>query len=152
LTLRSRWLLGRADGILEDAGNEDERVDEVRCRVLVVDDEAQVRRSTAQLLELEGYQVEQAASGEEALQRFERGEAYSVVILDVVLPGLSGVETFARLRQLRPAQPVVIYSGYGVHDRAADLARSGAVFLGKPFTLDELLARVDQARGLQARV
>ena len=109
-------------------------------RVLIVDDNEHVARSTAQLLRLEEIEVSEARSGEEALARFRAGERYDVVLLDLVLEGLSGRETFRLLREVVPAQPIVLFSGYGDQSQVEELLGQGAGFLAKPFSLDDLLA------------
>src|SRR5690606_28958698 len=83
-------------------------------RVLVVDDQEHVSRSTARMLELEGYTVAIARTGEEALQQVEEADPpFSVLVLDLVLPGMGGAEVLEAVRALRPNQPVVICSGFG---------------------------------------
>ncbi|MGE0709058.1 MAG: ATP-binding protein [Planctomycetota bacterium] len=116
-------------------------------RVLIVDDNEHVARSTAQLLRLEGLDAVEAGSGEEALALFEAGERFDVVLLDLVLPGISGPETFHALRQRAPEQAVVVFSGYGEQARVQDLKAAGAVFLGKPFSVEELLGALGRAQG-----
>jgi two-component system cell cycle sensor histidine kinase/response regulator CckA len=114
-------------------------------RVLVVDDNEHVARSTAQLLRLEGMGGVEAGSGEEALALVDAGESFDVVLLDLVLPGLSGPETFAELRKRLPGLPVVVFSGYGEQDHVQDLVAKGALFLSKPFTVEGLLDVLNRA-------
>ena len=81
-------------------------------RILVVDDEPVSRLVVRKILERAGYSVEEAASGEEALKGFRvRRERFDAVILDYMMPGLTGVETFRELRQIHPALPVLLISG-----------------------------------------
>lgn len=116
--------------------------------VLVVDDTPMVARSTARLLELEGWRAEVAPDGLSALQRVgATPAAFSAVLLDLVLPDLPGPEVFAGLRRLRADLPIVVTSGYGEVAEVGALRHDGAVFLAKPFALDELLRALLLARG-----
>ena len=102
--------------------------------VLVIDDEEVVRSVTVALLESSGHRAVACAGGEEALDRMRQGEAFSVALVDVSMPGLDGWETVDRLRQLDPALPVVIMSGYVRSDELAELAeKRQAMYLHKPF-------------------
>jgi len=111
-------------------------------RVLVVDDEDAVRRALERALELEGYAVEQASDGEEALARI--GESMpDVVVLDVLMPNLDGLETCRRLRALEISVPVLMLTARdAVSDRVEGLDAGADDYLVKPFALAELLARV----------
>lgn len=115
-------------------------------RVLIVDDSPLVATSTARLLELEGWQVEVAHDGRAALARAEADPlTLGAVLLDLVLPDLDGGEVFQRLRRLRQDLPVVLTSGYGEQSPVGSLLGPGAVFLAKPFALEELLAALRRA-------
>lgn len=107
--------------------------------VLLVDDEELIRGTVLNLLEVMGHQVEAVDGGAEALRRFENGLSADLVILDVNMPGMDGVETLTRLRALRPDLPVLLATGF-VDDRIPTiLARSGHVrLLKKPFKMSEL--------------
>ncbi|MBV1857851.1 MAG: response regulator [Nannocystaceae bacterium] len=96
--------------------------------VLVVEDEPLVRRTTARVLESAGYEVIAATSGEEALQLADT-QKFDLVLSDVVMPGLSGVELSKRLHDINPQLPVVLMSGYSEDLDAFD----GAHFIAKPF-------------------
>lgn len=116
-------------------------------RLLIIDDSALVATSTARLLELEGYRVEVAHDGASGLALLaDRAGELEVVILDMVLPDLNGLEVLSRLRGLRADLPVVLTSGYA-EPGAGEGPEPGVVFLGKPFTIDELLAALRRARG-----
>ncbi len=115
-------------------------------RVLVVDDQEHVSRSTARMLELEGYTVAVARTGEEALRQVEEADPpFAVIVLDLVLPGMGGAEVLEAVRALRPDQPVVICSGFGRESEVRQLLQRGAVFLPKPFLYDDLMAKVRAA-------
>lgn len=117
------------------------------ARVLVIDDSPMVARSTARLLELEGWRADVAPDGRAGLQRFQSEPgAFDAVLLDLVLPDLPGAEVFAQLRQVRQDLPVVVTSGYGENADVAALLAAGAVYLAKPFALGELIGALGRAR------
>jgi DNA-binding response OmpR family regulator len=110
-------------------------------RILVVEDEARIRAFLARAFEAEGFQVDVIGDGEQGLSRALAG-SYEFVILDLLLPGLDGLEVLCELQRRRPSLPVLILSART--DMATKLRgfELGAVdFLDKPFSLDELLAR-----------
>ena len=117
-------------------------------RVLLVDDDDLVRASVLPLLEELGHTVEEAASGLEAIQRMERGRAFDVVLLDMNMPGLNGLETLARIRLLDPEVPVIISSGYLEGEVEAMLLGDPAIaFLAKPFSFADLRKKLDRHPG-----
>ncbi|MDB5687188.1 MAG: Signal transduction histidine kinase, partial [Rhizorhabdus sp.] len=114
----------------------------VHGRILLVDDDMQVRRGTAEMLEELGYQVDQAASGADALAMVEAGLAMDCVVTDYLMPGMSGASLITALRAYRPAQPIVLITGYA----APDLELAEPVHrLAKPFRQKHLAAVVAQA-------
>jgi len=111
-------------------------------RVLVVDDERAVRESLRRALELEGYQVELAADGEDALERLGADPA-DAAILDVLMPGIDGLEVCRRLRADGNSVPVLMLTARAELDsRVAGLDAGADDYLPKPFALAELLARL----------
>jgi len=113
-------------------------------RILVVDDERAVRESLRRALELEGYEIELAVDGLEALRRLESTAATpDAVILDVLMPGLDGVEVCRRLRRTRRALPVLMLTARDeIEARVAGLDAGADDYVTKPFALEELLARL----------
>ena len=112
-------------------------------KVLVVDDERAVRESLRRALELEGYEVELAGDGEEALERLSAPAAADAVILDVLMPGIDGLEVCLRLRSDANAVPVLMLTARAeVDSRVAGLDAGADDYLPKPFALAELLARL----------
>jgi two-component system, OmpR family, response regulator MprA len=112
-------------------------------RVLVVDDEPAVRDSLRLALELEGYQVELAEDGESALDRLENGGQPDAVILDVLMPGIDGLEVCRRLREQGNEVPILMLTARAeVDSRVAGLDAGADDYLPKPFALAELLARL----------
>jgi len=112
-------------------------------KILVVDDERAVRESLERALELEGYDVELAADGEEALVRLSAAPPADAVILDVLMPGIDGLEVCRRLRASGDAVPVLMLTARAeIDSRVAGLDAGADDYLPKPFALAELLARL----------
>jgi DNA-binding NtrC family response regulator len=93
--------------------------------VLVVDDDAGIRETMLDILTLEGYTVEVASEGGEALQCYRR-RRYDVVLLDIRMPGMNGVEVLRALKQIDPAARVIMITGYEVGDLAVQAMQEGA--------------------------
>lgn len=111
------------------------------ARILVVDDEPQIRRSLQVNLQNRGYTVETAESGEEALRSFTNRRP-DVMILDLLLPGIGGVEVTRRIRA-STAVPIIVLSAIGDENRKVEALEAGADdYMTKPFGTEELLARI----------
>jgi two-component system nitrogen regulation response regulator NtrX len=111
----------------------------MRENVLIVDDEAGVRQSLVGILEDEGYVAHAVESGEAALVALE-ARRYDLVLLDVWLPGMDGLDTLARIRQQDAELPVIVISGHGTIETAVKAVRSGAQdFVEKPLSLEKTL-------------
>ncbi|RYZ07224.1 MAG: response regulator [Myxococcales bacterium] len=119
-----------------------------RCvRLLLVDDDVGVRSVVATVLQRAGHQVTVAPNAHEALAAFERmTQPLELLVTDVVMPGMSGVELSRELRQRAPALKVLLFSGYPGRDVLA-LGEQGAAYLAKPVTPKQLLERIDQLLG-----
>lgn len=117
-----------------------------RPRVLVVDDEPLLRTTVCRVLRREGFAVEEAASGDEALALAVRAP-FALVVSDIEMPGMTGVELLAALTDCGSDLPVLLMSGHGLEQvRAAQrLHRQVRGVLAKPFTPTELLAAVRHA-------
>jgi two-component system response regulator MprA len=112
-------------------------------RILVVDDERAVRDSLRRALELEGYEIELAGDGREALYRLETDSQPDAVILDVLMPGLDGLEVCRRIRASGSSVPVLMLTARdAVANRVEGLDAGADDYVTKPFALEELLARV----------
>jgi two-component system nitrogen regulation response regulator NtrX len=117
----------------------------MRESILVVDDESGVRASLAGILGDEGYSVQTLDSGEACLQALE-GKRYDLLLLDVWMPGLDGLETLSRVRALDAELPVVVISGHGNIETAVRAVRLGAQdFVEKPLSLEKTLLVVRNA-------
>jgi two-component system response regulator MprA len=112
-------------------------------RVLVVDDERAVRDSLRRALELEGYDVELAADGEEALERLAQNGEPDAIVLDILMPKMDGLEVCRRLRREGHRLPVLMLTARDeVENRVAGLDAGADEYVTKPFALEELLARL----------
>ncbi|MBT0664556.1 sigma-54 dependent transcriptional regulator [Geobacter pelophilus] len=116
-----------------------------QSRVLVVDDELSMREFLAILLEREGYLAEQAGSAEEALKLLESG-SFELVISDVSMPGLSGLELLERIKQLTPETAVLLITAYTTAEQAVEAMKLGAYdYIAKPFKVEEIKVLVRNA-------
>ncbi len=114
------------------------------ARILVVDDEPQIRRSLQVNLENKDYAVVTAASGEEALESIARRKP-DVVIVDLVLPSMDGIELTRRIRDQSPV-PIIVLSANGDELKKVEALESGADdYVTKPFSMEELSARIKSA-------
>src|SRR4051794_28539078 len=116
-----------------------------KSRVLVIDDEAAIRDSLRMTLEYEGYEFFGAATGQEGLALAER-EAPDLVLLDVKMPGMDGIEVLERLRNMNEAVPVIVVSGHGTIQTAVEATKKGAFdFIEKPFASERVLVSLRNA-------
>ena len=112
-------------------------------KILVVDDVRAVRESLRRALELEGYEIELAADGNEALDRLESASEPDAMILDLLMPGVDGLEVCRRLRGTGSKLPVLMLTARTeIENRVAGLDAGADDYVTKPFALEELLARV----------
>ena len=113
--------------------------------VLVADDEEIMRDILESLLTREGYRVSLAASGEEALQ-LAKSQSFDIAIVDVMMPGIDGIQTLEELKRLDNQMPVIICTAFGSKENVLRAIRSGAKdFIEKPFKNDDVLARLQKA-------
>ncbi|MCD1258699.1 response regulator transcription factor [Paenibacillus athensensis] len=113
-------------------------------RILLIEDEERIARVLQLELEHEGYEVQRAADGREGLRAaLDTGETWSLILLDIMLPGLNGLEVLRRIRQTDAAVPVMLLTARGsVPDRVSGLDQGANDYVSKPFAIEELLARV----------
>ena len=115
-------------------------------RVLLVDDEVTFLEALAERLQIRGLEVVCATSGREALHAAEE-QTFDAVVLDLAMPGLDGIETLRRLRQLRPDLQVMILSGRATVQTAVEAMRLGATdIFEKPTDVEILVQRIRSAR------
>lgn len=113
----------------------------MRARILMVEDDPAVLASVRRRLDFEGYEVQAAADGIEALRRFDEA-APDLVLLDVMLPGLDGLHVAERLREQSDVPILMLTARDGVRDRVTGFERGADDYLVKPFAIEELLARI----------
>ncbi len=117
----------------------------VTRNILVVDDEAAVNNNIRKILAKKDYYVDQAFTKAEALEKIA-GKAYKLVLLDLKIPGVQGLELLAAIKESQPAAKVIIVTGYASIETAVEAARMGAVdYLPKPFTPGEIRKATENA-------
>jgi DNA-binding NtrC family response regulator len=123
----------------------EQQVDRKDVRILVVDDEAMMADSLKQNLVEEGYTVDTALTGAEAIELFDRG-GHHVAICDVQLPDMDGLEVLRHIKDAQPATEVIVMTGFGTVQRAIEATKAGAFwFLEKPFEFEVLLPLIERA-------
>ncbi len=114
-------------------------------RILVVDDEEQMRDLLAKVLERNGYQVTVMSNGGSALAFLEE-EPVDLVLTDVRMPGIDGMEALRSIKELRPETVVIIMTGFGSIDQAVQAVKDGAYdYINKPFKIDEMLLTIQKS-------
>jgi len=115
------------------------------ARILIVDDEESIRETLREILEYESYEVEEAADGKEALKMIKKFN-YDVVLCDIKMPGLDGLELLEQSKETVPDLPFIMISGHGTIETALEATRKGAYdFISKPPDLNKLLITVRNA-------
>ena len=116
------------------------------ANVLLVDDEVSFVETFSERLELRNFETSTAFSGEEALQVLERNGSIEVVILDVKMPGMGGIETLAEIHRKYPLVEVIMLSGHVDVESAIEGMKQGAFdYLMKPVDMDQIIAKVTEA-------
>jgi DNA-binding NtrC family response regulator len=114
------------------------------AKILVVDDDARNLKNLSQFLRIEGYEVDEAHSGNEAVKRLTAG-GFNLVLSDLIMPGGNGLDLLERSRSIAPGVPVVMMSGFESID-LVEMAELGASdFVTKPIAFEELLSKVKRA-------
>jgi DNA-binding NtrC family response regulator len=110
----------------------------VKFRILIVDDEKNIREGLGAALELDGYEIALAADGDEGWKRFQKGDV-DLVVTDLRMPGIGGEELLRRIGAEAPGLPVIVLTGHGTVENAVEAMRAGAYdFITKPVNLDRL--------------
>jgi two-component system response regulator PilR (NtrC family) len=113
--------------------------------VHIIDDEPIIHDVLGQLLTMEGYEVEASTSGEEALAKHS-SQAFDLILLDLLMPGLDGIEVLKRIKRIDPQAMVIIITAYASVESAISAMKIGAFdYIQKPFKHDELLMTIDRA-------
>ncbi|MBI5235582.1 MAG: response regulator [Deltaproteobacteria bacterium] len=114
-------------------------------KILVVDDDAALRKNITEVLNQAGYEHDEAGNGLEALEKAEATE-YDVVLLDYLMPKMDGMEVLANLRKASPKSKIIIMTAFATIDGAVEAIKKGAShYLTKPFKIDEALAAIKRA-------
>ncbi|PLX22114.1 MAG: response regulator [Salinivirgaceae bacterium] len=114
-------------------------------KILVIDDEDSIRNTLQEILEYEKYEVDLAPDGNAGLEYIKQN-SYDVILCDIKMPGLDGVEVLERVIRLQPDAPVIMISGHGNIDTAVDAIKKGAYdFIEKPLDLNRLLITIKNA-------
>jgi len=114
-------------------------------KILVVDDEQNIRRMLIRVLSPERFIVKEAVNGLEALKKLQE-ENYSLVLLDLKMPGLNGIETLKKIREYDINLPIIMMSAYGSITEAVEAMKLGALdYLIKPFDIEELKIIIKRA-------
>lgn len=115
------------------------------AKVLIVDDEKSIRRTLREILEFQDYHVEEAADGMECVVKIKQN-TYDVIILDIKMPKMDGLEALERIQEISPETAVIMISGHGTIDTAVEAVKKGAFdFIAKPPDLNRLLITIRNA-------
>ncbi|MGC8594894.1 MAG: PAS domain S-box protein [Candidatus Kryptoniota bacterium] len=144
------YLPAKGEEALYEHGEEKKIIHDISLpkTCLIVDDEPDVRELIADFVRMVGLSVVTAKSGREAIEVVEGNENIDIVILDMIMPGLDGAETFHAIRALRPSLPVLISTGYGAEEKVSRiLAEVNVSMINKPFTFEELQEKIREYTG-----
>jgi len=115
------------------------------ARILIVDDEESIRETLREILEYEGYEIEEASDGEKAISLLKKFN-YDAVLSDIKMPKLDGIEVLERAKSIAPELPFIMISGHGTIETAIEATKKGAFdFINKPPDLNKLLITVRNA-------
>lgn len=118
-------------------------------QILIIDDEKAIRKTLSEILLFEGHKVEEAADGEEGFRKFSE-KMFDVVLCDIKMPKMDGIEFLEKARQANPDVPVIMISGHGNIDTAVDAVKKGAFdYISKPPDLNRLLITIRNASDRQ---
>ena len=113
--------------------------------ILIIDDEKAIRKTLSEILSYEGYKIDDAENGEDALKRI-REKNYDVILCDIKMPKMDGIEFLEKARETRPDVPVIMISGHGTIETAVEAVKKGAFdYISKPPDLNRLLITIRNA-------
>ena len=122
-------------------------MEELKAKVLLVDDEADFLTTLAERLEARGLKVSTAASGEDAIGKVA-GQNFDLIVLDLAMPGIDGLETLKRIKAKQPDAEIIMLSGQGSIKTSIEAMKLGAEdFLEKPVHISDLVAKIGEAQG-----
>lgn len=113
--------------------------------ILIIDDEKAIRKTLTEILGYEGYKIDEASDGEEGLRKFKE-KAYDIVLCDIKMPRLDGIEFLEKAKEINPETPIIIISGHGNIETAVEAVRKGAYdYISKPPDLNRMLITLRNA-------
>jgi len=122
----------------------------MKIRILIVDDEKEFVELVSERLTMRNYDVTAAFSGEEALETVKKYN-FDIVVLDVLMPGIDGIETLREIKRIKPLTEVILLTGHAAVDTAIEGMRLGAYdYLTKPCEISDLVTKLDKAYGRKA--
>jgi len=122
-----------------------------KTSVLLVDDNLNLCKTMAFVLERKGYEVRIAGDGDEAIDSV-RQQVYDIIFMDIKMPRKDGVETFRELKKIRPEISVVMMTAYAVSDLVQEAIQEGAkAVVYKPFDMEDVLSRIEEFKGASKR-
>lgn len=117
-----------------------------KTRVLIVDDEQEFARTLAERMQTRGLEAEAVFSGDEALKLVNQ-KTYDVVVLDLAMPGMDGIETLKKMLEIHPDLQVIMLTGQATVGKGVEAVKQGAFeFLEKPIRMEALVEKIGQAR------
>lgn len=120
--------------------------EELKANVLVVDDEEQFLDVFSKRLEGRGLKIDTATSGEEAVKHAKERD-FDAIVLDLVMPGLGGIETLKRLREENPDLQIIVLTGHATVEKGVEAIKAGAVdFMEKPVDINKLMEKIGEAK------
>lgn len=114
-------------------------------KILLVDDDSELRANLKELLEDAGYNIAEASSGEEALKK-AASEPFTIALLDLMMPGMDGIDTLVELRKITPRTKVIMITAFATVENAVNAIKKGATdYITKPFRIEELITVIRRA-------
>jgi len=122
----------------------------MKTRVLIVDDEEKFSQPLAERLSLRDYDVTTSQSGEDAINQIKKFN-YDVVVLDVLMPGMGGIETLREIKKIKPLTEIIMLTGHATVETAIEGMKLGATdFLMKPCETEDLVSKIQKAHDRKA--
>ncbi|MEJ5228350.1 response regulator [Thermodesulfovibrio sp.] len=120
--------------------------EELKANVLLVDDEEQFLKVVSQRLGMRGLKLETATSGDEAIKKVDQ-RSFDAIILDLVMPGKSGIDVLKEIKKKHPDLQIIILTGHGSVEAGVEAIKEGAIdFMQKPVDFDKLLEKIAEAK------
>jgi DNA-binding NtrC family response regulator len=114
-------------------------------KILIVDDDSELRATISEILKGKGYFIEEASSGKEAVEK-TTNEKFNIALLDLMMPGMNGIEALSEIRKTSPKTKVIMITAFATIENAVDAIKKGAYdYISKPFKIEELLFTVRRA-------